>query len=221
MNNSIYSYDSETWIPLNGASTSYVPPNFQYSTSVASTIPVTVQGNPAGVSFSVDGTTYTTAQGFNWTSGSQHTLATTSPQGTGTQYVFTSWSDGGAISHTVSPTSATTYTANFSASSGGGRGSDGFHHRVRAEQSGGARQLQRVGGDEVHGGRKRDQRYGAGAHLPAGNSGTHTVKLVSVGTGADVAGSALSVNMGAARPANLCTVRWRTRSPCRPAPAIT
>ena len=106
--------------------TSYGPPNFQYTTSAASTIPVTVQGNPAGVSFSVDGTAYTTAQGFNWTSGSQHTIATTSPQGTGTQYVFTSWSDGGAISHTVSPTSGTTYTANFTASSGGGGGATAF-----------------------------------------------------------------------------------------------
>jgi hypothetical protein len=35
VNNSIYSYDSETWIPLNGANTSYVPPNLLYTTVLA------------------------------------------------------------------------------------------------------------------------------------------------------------------------------------------
>jgi hypothetical protein len=78
-------------------------------------IPVTVQTNPVGLSFSVDGTTYTTAQQFNWTPGSPHTIATTTPQagGTGTQFAWTGWSDSGALSHSVSPASATTYTANF------------------------------------------------------------------------------------------------------------
>ncbi len=78
-------------------------------------VSVTVQTSPTGRSFSVDGTSYTTAQTFSWVSGSSHTIATTSPQAgaTGTQYVWSNWSDGGAISHTVAPTSATTYTANF------------------------------------------------------------------------------------------------------------
>ena len=77
---------------------------------------VTVATSPPGLSFTVDGTTYTTAQNFNWAYNSQHTIATTSPQpgATGTQYVFANWSDGGAMSHTVTvPSSATTYTANF------------------------------------------------------------------------------------------------------------
>jgi hypothetical protein len=76
---------------------------------------VTVQPNPSGRSFTVDGTTYTTAQTFSWAPGSSHTIATTSPQsgGTGIQYAWSSWSDGGAISHIVAPTSGTTYTANF------------------------------------------------------------------------------------------------------------
>src|SRR5208283_797319 len=71
--------------------------------------------SPAGTSFSVDSTTYTSAQSFNWLPGSQHTIATTSPQsgGAGIQYVWSSWSDGGAVSHTVSPSGATTYTASF------------------------------------------------------------------------------------------------------------
>jgi uncharacterized repeat protein (TIGR02543 family) len=77
---------------------------------------VIVGTSPSGRSFSVDGTTYTTAQTFSWTSGSSHTIATTSPQSgkTGTQYVWSSWSDGGGMSHTITtPGSNTTYTANF------------------------------------------------------------------------------------------------------------
>jgi hypothetical protein len=79
------------------------------------TISVTVQPNPSGSSFSVDGTTYTTAQTFGWTAVSSHTIAATSQQsgGTGIQYVWSSWSDGGALSHTVAPSSGTTYTVNF------------------------------------------------------------------------------------------------------------
>src|SRR5206468_4738385 len=47
--------------------------------------------------------------------GSNHTIATTSPQsgGTGVQYIWKNWSDGGAISHTVAPTTNKTYTATF------------------------------------------------------------------------------------------------------------
>jgi hypothetical protein len=63
----------------------------------------------------VDGTTYTATQRFSWVPGSSHTIATTSPQsgGTGVQYVWSSWSDHGVISHTVAPTTNTTYTATF------------------------------------------------------------------------------------------------------------
>ena len=76
---------------------------------------MTVQTNPAGLAFSVDGTTYSSTQTFSWGRGSSHTIATTSPQsgGTGVQYVWTRWIDNGAISHTVAPTTNTTYTANF------------------------------------------------------------------------------------------------------------
>jgi len=78
-------------------------------------ISVMVQPSPAGHSFSVDGTNYTTAQSFNWTQGSVHAIATTSPQnsGAGMQDAWSSWSDGGAISHIVTPLVSTTYTANF------------------------------------------------------------------------------------------------------------
>ncbi|MBI4325200.1 MAG: hypothetical protein HY674_08035 [Chloroflexi bacterium] len=80
-------------------------------------ISVTVQPSPSGRSFTVDGTPYTTSQTFSWVSGSSHTVATSSPQsdGTGVQYAWSGWSDGGAMSHPVSPTNGTTYTANFTA----------------------------------------------------------------------------------------------------------
>jgi hypothetical protein len=63
----------------------------------------------------VDGTTYTATKQFSWAPGSRHTIVTTSPQsgGTGVQYVWSKWCDYGAISHSVAPTSNTTYTAKF------------------------------------------------------------------------------------------------------------
>src|SRR6267154_4391112 len=87
----------------------------QGSSDAPANVQVTVKTNPAGRSFTVDGTTYTATQTFSWVSGSSHTIATTSPQsgGTGVQYVWTKWSDHGAISHSVAPTANTTYTATF------------------------------------------------------------------------------------------------------------
>ena len=55
-------------------------------------------------------------QSFTWKVGSSHTLATTSPQAgaTGTRAQFSSWSDSGTISHSVTASaSITTYTAAF------------------------------------------------------------------------------------------------------------
>ena len=79
------------------------------------TIQVTVQTAPAGLAVTVDGTTYNSTQTFSWASGSSHTIATTSPQsgGTDVRYAWTQWSDGGAISHTVTSTTNKTYTATF------------------------------------------------------------------------------------------------------------
>jgi hypothetical protein len=76
---------------------------------------ITVGTNPVGRSFTVDTVNYATPQTFSWVAGSSHIISTTSPQQTtGTRYMFTDWSDGGAISHTITvPASATTYTASF------------------------------------------------------------------------------------------------------------
>jgi hypothetical protein len=81
-------------------------PTFSYS----------VATNPSGLQIIVDGTTYTAPQTFNWTPGSPHTLsAPSSQEGTsGTQYLFSSWSDGGTQTHSINaPSESITYTANF------------------------------------------------------------------------------------------------------------
>ncbi len=88
--------------------------NFTFN-FVTAPIPVTVQTSPSGLSFTVDGTNYSSAQAFNWVYGSNHSIATSSPQsgGAGVQYVWGSWNDGGAISHTITANTNFTYTANF------------------------------------------------------------------------------------------------------------
>ena len=79
------------------------------------TIPVTVQVGAYGY-YSVDGTIYWfVPQTFNWTPGSYHTLDAF-PQNSGSSdiiYVWTGWSDGGAATHTICPTTGTTYSATF------------------------------------------------------------------------------------------------------------
>ena len=85
-------------------------------TAVA-TVSATVGTSPAGLAFTVDGTSYTSPQNFSWVTGSVHTIATTATQtpSTGVQDTFTSWSDGGALSHVVTASASTTsYTAAFS-----------------------------------------------------------------------------------------------------------
>ena len=57
---------------------------------------------PSGVQYSFNGTSYTGTQTISIAAGN-YFFAATSPQAlaAGTQAVFGSWSDGGAISHTV------------------------------------------------------------------------------------------------------------------------
>ncbi|MGO9254963.1 MAG: G1 family glutamic endopeptidase [Bryobacteraceae bacterium] len=82
---------------------------------IPSTSPVTIQTDPSGLQFSLDGTVYPAPQTLNLSLG-PHTIAVVTPQaGTaGTQYVFTNWSDNGAASHSITVGSgAATYTASF------------------------------------------------------------------------------------------------------------
>ena len=85
---------------------------------MAGSLPVsTITTAPAtGQPLTVDGAACTSPCTFQWTPGTSHTIATNSPiaGSSGTQYVFSTWSDGLAQSHTITaPPSATTYTANF------------------------------------------------------------------------------------------------------------
>ncbi|HLJ46478.1 MAG TPA: BACON domain-containing carbohydrate-binding protein [Bryobacteraceae bacterium] len=76
---------------------------------------VTIQTSPPGLQFSVDNQGAQTApQTLSLTVG-QHTITVVGnqPGATGTQYVFTGWSDGGAASHSITVSSATTLTASF------------------------------------------------------------------------------------------------------------
>jgi len=81
---------------------------------------VTVGTSPGGLTFSVDGTLYGSAQTFNWITGQQHTLSTgvqTSVDG-GTEYTPTGWSDGTttATDLITVATGVTSYTASYSIS---------------------------------------------------------------------------------------------------------
>jgi hypothetical protein len=78
---------------------------------------ITIASNPTGSGYvTVDGTPVKTPLTFAWVIGSTHTIAAVSPVdcGTGCQYVFTVWSDGGSQSHTITaPNSPFTYKASL------------------------------------------------------------------------------------------------------------
>lgn len=107
----------------------------------------TVNTSPSSLSIVVDGVGYTSPQTFQWTPGSNHTIGTAGTQGSGSsRYVFASWSDGGAVTHTVAPSSPAAFTATFNlqflltTSAGGGAivanpsSQDGFYNNGTAVQ---------------------------------------------------------------------------------------
>ncbi len=76
----------------------------------------TITTAPEGLSIVVDGVSYTSPRTFTWASGSTHTIAVASPQTSGgTRYWFSNWSDGGAVSHTVTAPCLAVLQANFTA----------------------------------------------------------------------------------------------------------
>ena len=83
--------------------------------TLAKVTSVTIASNPSGLLVSVDGSTITTPQTFQWQAQSMHTLVAVSPQGAnGTRDEFLSWSDGGPQAHSIAaPASPGTYTATF------------------------------------------------------------------------------------------------------------
>lgn len=78
---------------------------------------VTITSNPAGSGFVVvDTAAITTPTTYSWITGSTHSISANSPVSgsTGIQYVFSSWSDAGALTHTIKvPSGTATYTANY------------------------------------------------------------------------------------------------------------
>ena len=79
------------------------------------TVQVTVATNPAGLQVRIDGQPVTAPTTFTGVVGTQRTLTAVTPQTSGgTTYAFQSWSDGGAVQHSIStPASNSTYTATF------------------------------------------------------------------------------------------------------------
>jgi uncharacterized repeat protein (TIGR02543 family) len=76
---------------------------------------ITVTTSPPGLQVTVDGITRTSPYSDYYPPGQSITIRAPSPQsgGSGTQYAFSSWSDGGLQTHQITPTADGTYTANF------------------------------------------------------------------------------------------------------------
>ncbi len=87
------------------------------SDTAPTVVTVTVGTNLTGLTFTVDGVTYSSTQTFTWQLGTVHNIGTTSPQHpsqTLPTETFQSWSDAGAINHSVTANLTTTsYTATF------------------------------------------------------------------------------------------------------------
>ncbi len=76
---------------------------------------VAINTAPIPLNLTVDGAPFLGATTAWWREGSSHTIAAPTPQlvSAGIRYAFVSWSDGGAASHTVSPTAPATFAAAF------------------------------------------------------------------------------------------------------------
>ena len=85
------------------------------SLDAAWTVGLTFQTTPGGLQLTVDSTTAAATFTRTVIVGSSNSTSAPSPQPKGRQnYTFSSWSDGGAQSHTITaPAAATTYTARF------------------------------------------------------------------------------------------------------------
>ena len=85
-----------------------------YPAAIQTFVPVTVGTNPTGRQLIIDGVSWTAPASFQWMAGSAHTVEAPSSTGGTTRYLFRTWSDGGAQTHTVTvPSSPSTITANF------------------------------------------------------------------------------------------------------------
>jgi hypothetical protein len=87
------------------------------STGGLSTVNTTIATSPAGLSVVVDGATVSAPRTYTWLPGETHTIGAASPQtGSTARYNFSSWSDSGTPSHTITvPSGDSTFTATFTA----------------------------------------------------------------------------------------------------------
>ena len=85
------------------------------------TVDLTIASNPTGASIAINSSAGTAPVTKTVVIGSANTISVTTPQTIGgSVYTFSSWSDGGAASHTVvAPASATTYTATLAQQTSG------------------------------------------------------------------------------------------------------
>jgi hypothetical protein len=88
------------------------------------TVDLTFNSNPSGLSLAVGASQSVTPFTRTVIVNSANSVGAPTPQTlNGTSYTFSSWSDGGAASHTITaPATATTYTATYTAGGGGGGG---------------------------------------------------------------------------------------------------
>jgi len=86
-----------------------------YRDVLPNTTTLTLASNPSGLQLTLDGQPVTTPHSVVSVVGFQRSLGVVSPQSlAGTSYQFSSWSDGGAATHTIdTPSSPTTYTATY------------------------------------------------------------------------------------------------------------
>ncbi len=75
---------------------------------------ITIVTNPPGLKIRIDGNEVSTPYTFDGAKGVNRIIEAPSPQTNGgSNYAFSSWSDGGARSHTISTPNSTTFTATF------------------------------------------------------------------------------------------------------------
>ncbi len=104
--------DDVSLISVSGCATTS-PTNTPTQMPTPPIVSVSVGANVAGLAFTVDSVRFTSPQNFIWGIGSLHTISTSLQYTTDTRYLWENWSDGGAMSHSVTATADTTYTANF------------------------------------------------------------------------------------------------------------
>ncbi len=85
------------------------------------TVVLSFQASPSGLQLTVGSSSGTTPFTRTVIRGSTNTVTATSPQVLGgTSYAFSSWSDGGAQTHSIVANAAATYTATYAPGGGGG-----------------------------------------------------------------------------------------------------